>query len=277
MWGVTGTRFHSWLDLWGLTPDGEAFTTEHTASWLLPVRQGEAPAMLKLAYVPEEREGAAVMEWWAGQGAAQVLARQDEALLLERAMGPRSLIDMARTGQDETATTIICDAVAGLHAPRGAAPPSSLAPLDIWFRELEPMATKHGGVLADALKAAGILLATPQDVVVLHGDVHHGNILDFDRGWLAIDPKGLLGERGYDYANPFCNPDTEVAAAPGRLQRHVQIVSQQARIEPTRLLMWILAYAGLSAAWILGDGDPPLWDFTIARIAAAELAQTSVL
>jgi streptomycin 6-kinase len=26
------------------------------------------------------------------------------------------------------------------------------------------------------------------------------------RGWLAIDPKGLYGERGFDYANIFCNP-----------------------------------------------------------------------
>jgi streptomycin 6-kinase len=55
---------------------------------------------------------------------------------------------------------------------------------------------------------ANVLLSSPQDEVVLHGDLHHGNILDFGtRGWLAIDPKGLLGERGFDYANIFTNPD----------------------------------------------------------------------
>jgi streptomycin 6-kinase len=105
---------------------------------------------------------------------------------------------------------------------------------------------------------------------VLHGDVHHGNVLDFGaRGWLAIDPKGLIGERGFDFANIFCNPDVEIATAPGRLARQVAVVSEAARIERPRLLQWILAYAGLSAAWHLDAGDEksaqlPL---TVAEIA----------
>jgi streptomycin 6-kinase len=62
------------------------------------------------------------------------------------------------------------------------------------------------------------LLDDPRDIVALHGDIHHGNILDFgERGWLAIDPKGLIGERGFDYANNFCNPDAAIATRPGRL------------------------------------------------------------
>jgi streptomycin 6-kinase len=40
------------------------------------------------------------------------------------------------------------------------------------------------------------LLTTQREKVVLHGDMHHGNVLNFgSRGWLAIDPKGLIGER----------------------------------------------------------------------------------
>jgi streptomycin 6-kinase len=40
------------------------------------------------------------------------------------------------------------------------------------------------------------LLAKPSEVVILHGDIHRGNVLDFGpRGWLASDPKGLVGER----------------------------------------------------------------------------------
>jgi streptomycin 6-kinase len=39
------------------------------------------------------------------------------------------------------------------------------------------------------------------------------------RGWLAIDPKGLCGERGFDFVNIFCNPDFALATAPGRLVR----------------------------------------------------------
>lgn len=52
--------------------------------------------------------------------------------------------------------------------------------------------------------------------MVLHGDVHHGNVLNFGaRGWLAIDPRGLVGERAFDHANLLCNPDVATAAASG--------------------------------------------------------------
>jgi streptomycin 6-kinase len=112
---------------------------------------------------------------------------------------------------------------------------------------------------------------------VLHGDIHHGNILDFGaRGWLAIDPKRLLGERAFEYANLFCNPDTDnptrpVATLPDRFTRRVAIVTSAAGLERRRLLQWILAWAGLSAAWFLGDGVAPKTDFKIAGLAAAEL------
>lgn len=267
---VPGPSFQSWLDLWNLVPDGEAFTTPVTGSWLLPVRLADRPAILKVASAPEEIAGGALMEWWGGEGAALVLARQGEALLLERAEGVRSLAEMAWAGRDAEATAIICDVVDVLHGPRGRAPPKTLVPLDIWFRALGPAARVHGGVLAKADAAAQALLAEPRDVMPLHGDVHHGNILDFEsRGWLAIDPKGVLGERGYDYANTVCNPDIATALAPGRLERYLAQVSVRASIEPRRLLMWILAYSGLSAAWSLGDGGSV--DLSIVERAAAAL------
>ncbi len=109
----------------------------------------------------------------------------------------------------------------------------------------------------------------------MHGDIHHENVLDFGpRGWLAIDPKGLFGERSFDYGNLFCNPDIETAAAPGALARRAAIVARAAIIEPSRLLSWVLAYAGLSAAWTIGDGGDPRPALTIAEIAAAELGRS---
>lgn len=119
------------------------------------------------------------------------------------------------------------------------------------------------------------LLASERDVVPLHGDIHHGNILDFGRrGWLAIDPKPLIGDRGFDYANLFCNPEAAIAIAPGRLARQVGAVVEAAGLERLRLLKWIMAYAGLSAAWFLGDGEwePAKTPLGVADLAAAELA-----
>jgi streptomycin 6-kinase len=90
----------------------------------------------------------------------------------------------------------------------GPRPLPGLAPLSHWFRELQPAAATHGGILVRCAETAQALLAEPRDIGVLHGDLHHGNVLDFGvRGWLAIDPKGHLGERGFDFANIFSNPD----------------------------------------------------------------------
>jgi streptomycin 6-kinase len=262
--------FEPWLTRWGLTPDGAAFAS--LAGRLLPVRQAGAAAILKLSHASEEIAGGALMEWWGGDGAARVLARDGEALLLERATGAGSLAEMARGGDDDEATRILCAAGERLHAARAAPLPASLVPLQTWFRQLWPAAEAHGGLYAKSAAAARTLLAEPREVGVVHGDLHHGNVLDFGpRGWLAIDPKGLVGERSYDYPHIIMNPDVQTATAPGRLARRVQVISEAAYVEPRRLLAWIVAYAGLSASWTLGDGHDPRHALAIGEIAAAEL------
>ena len=58
----------------------------------------------------------------------------------------------------------------------------------------------------EAAAIAQRLLANPREVRPLHGDLHHENIMHGPRGWLAIDPVGLLGDPGFDAANLFYNP-----------------------------------------------------------------------
>jgi streptomycin 6-kinase len=256
---------------WRLEPDGDAFVTEF-GSRIAPVRQDGRAAMLKIAAHPEERDGAAVMAWWDGDGAAKVLGHEGDALLMERAMGEGSLSAMAKDGRDFAATLILCRVAARLHTPRRQPPPQTLKPLPMWFRALEPTAAREGGLFAKSAAAARDLLASPQDVRVLHGDLHHDNVLDFGPGgWLAIDPKGLIGERGFDYANLFYNP-WPTAADPGRLKKRLALVVEASGLEPARLLQWIIAYGGLSAAWTLESGMPdggPGRALKIVEIAAA--------
>jgi len=270
--------FEPYLDLWHLTPDGAPIVTH--SGRLLPVRRGDVAAMLKLAADEDERFGGALMEWWDGDGAARVLARDDHALLLERAQGAGSLDEMARTGRDNEATRILCAVAARLHAPRDK-PLPELVPLTHWFRDLAPGAVRHsnvrGGILARCASVAEELLAAPRETVVLHGDLHHNNVLDFGaRGWLAIDPKRLIGERAFDYANIFTNPDLDdptrpVAILPGRFERRLEVVCEASGLERQFLLRWILAWTGLSAVWYLDDGDPAAVDLFIAERAAAAL------
>lgn len=259
-----------WITRWDLTPDGAPIVTH--SSQLLPVRYRGLPAMLKVAH-GEEKDGAAILQWWGGDGAVRVYELEGDAVLMERVAGPRSLADMARLGADDEATRILCAATDMLHQPRGKPVPKAPT-LDEWFAPLAPEAAKRGGLLAQADATAGHLLATRRDVVLLHGDIHHGNILDGGaRGGLAIDPKGLLGERTFDYANILRNPDGEVALRPGRFARQATVIAEAAQVERRRLLQWVLAFCGLSAAWIYADGDHPGLDLAVAALAADELSR----
>ncbi len=271
---VSTTTFDSYLTRWDLTPDGDPITTP--SSNLLPVRRGTDPLMLKISHVEEERRGPVLMSWWNGNGAARVLESDADAALMERATGTRSLNAMAKAGEDDATTRLLCAAVARLQAPRET-PLPELIPLTRWFRDLAPAAERYGGILRLSDVIARELLADPRDEVPLHGDIHHDNILDFGpRGWLAIDPKGLYGERGFDYANIFTNPvESDLPPEPGRLARRLDIITEAAGMERERMLRWIVAWSGLSAAWIWRDGngmDPEATQaLEVARIAAGEL------
>lgn len=253
---------------WALMPEGEAIITP--TSRVYPVRYKNKPAILKITQDSEELRGGQLMAWWNGQGAAHLYAQHEHAFLMERALGKRSLVTMAKNNQDSEATLIICSVVEKLHSIKNTTPPPELTPLSRWFKALELAAAQHGGIFKQANKTALALLNTPQETVVLHGDIHHTNILNFgDHDWRAIDPKALIGERSYDYANIFCNPDAFMATLPGRLEQQAEIVATTAKIDYARLMQWILAYAGLSAAWHLEDGTNPELALAIANIALA--------
>jgi streptomycin 6-kinase len=70
----------------------------------------------------------------------------------------------------------------------------------------------------------------------------------------------LVGERFFDFANIFTNPDLSdptrpVSTLPGRLEARLKVVSETAQVAPSRMLQWVVAWTGLSAAWFIGDGD----------------------
>lgn len=240
---------------WNLVPDGAAFATN--SSILAPVRRDGEPAMLKVATVAEEVVGNAVMAWWNGRGAAAVLEYDDTALVLARSVGTRSLETMAEGDADGEATRILCGTATRLHTVTGT-PPVSLPTLADWFAELAVHARSHGGFFARADAIASGLLAHQSEAVVLHGDVHHGNVLDFGPGgWLAIDPKGIIGDRAFDFVNILCNPSRAVATRPGRLERQVGVIADAVDLDPERLLRWTIAWGALSSAWSARGNQSP--------------------
>lgn len=227
--------------------------------------------MLKVTDNPMERSGARLMMHWAGEGAAQVFALYEDALLLERASGSQSLAQMSAQGLDDEATQLICDVAIRLHAHRGVET-LSLISLARWFRPLLRATGPHSSLIGKSAEVAGALLASERESVMLHGDLHHDNILDFGTtGWRAIDPKGLSGERGYDYALLFCAPVRNQSLAAGLFDRRLEIVTAASGIDRIRLCQWILACAGLAAMRRLRCGLPPGVEMEICALAVSTL------
>lgn len=258
-----------YIEEWKLIADGESFFSY--SSLLQPVIYEGLPAMLKVPMEEDEKWGWLLMVWWNGEGAAKVLKYNKKALLLERISSQLpSLTEMVKAGRDDEASEIICAVAAQLHTPRAQAP-QELIPLTEWFKDLWPAAMKYGDVISQCAALAEELLANQQDIRVLHGDLHHENILhSAKRGWLAIDPKHLIGERTFDFANIFCNPTQEVAVDERRLKRQLKVVAKAAQLPEKQLLKWVAAWAGLSASWTLDDGDDASLAIGVAEIALRE-------
>jgi streptomycin 6-kinase len=266
------------LTKWQLVRDGDVISTPHARLWPVRLPDGSA-AMLKVSTETEERNGHRLLRWWDGDGAVRLLAHDHEAVLLERAQPGVSLRAMSIAGQDAQATALLCQTAARLHRPRGALP-EGLMDLQDWFNALLQPTIALSPLLEQCRSLASTVLAAQMEVRPLHGDLHHDNVVDGGaRGWLAIDPKRLLGDRAFDYTVLFCNPDLcgpgiHVAIQPDVFDRRVDQVSALAGLERTRLLRWIAAGAGLSAAWFLEDGSAADVDLAVADMALRRLART---
>ncbi len=177
-------------------------------------REDGSPAIVKdlkpFDDVADELRGEHFLAWRRGEGAVRLLGREDNRMLLEYA-GDRLLSQHLAEHGDDAATAIAAEVMAKLLSPSTDTPPPDLQPLHERFISLFRAAKSDRGAGRDTLyveaaATAERLLADPHDVKPLHGDLHHDNILYGPRGWLAIDPKGVLGNPGFDAANMFYNP-----------------------------------------------------------------------
>ena len=226
--------------------------------------------MLKIATHQAEIRGNAVMSWWAGGGSAPVIAVDGAAVLMARASEPGTLVAIIEQGGDDEAIRTIAEIATALHAPRNSPPPEGLPPLESWFAVLPTAVERLGGPLHASAAAAEALLATQTDRVVLHGDLHHENVLHFgESGWLAIDPKGVVGERALDYVQHVFDPDDENVPPLEVLEHRLALSAEFSGFDVARLRLWLLAWAGLEAAWWAESGGSPLPSLAVAAALAA--------
>jgi streptomycin 6-kinase len=89
--------------------------------------------------------------------------------------------------------------------------------------------------------------------VLLHGDLHHENILSAERQpWLAIDPQGVIGEPAYETGALLRNPMPDILNFPNLksvLKKRVDQLVEELALDRSRILGWGIAQAVLSAWW----------------------------
>lgn len=243
--------------LWDLKQP-ELMTETATSRVYKVTCSGQSYALKVLSEVGKKDEalGAAALKHFEGRGATRLIRSDDEAHLLEYVHGP-ALTQLVQDGQDDEANRIICEILNLLHRPyqktRG-----ELTSLRQRYKKLFHYAdTSKDPLFSLAAEVANDLLNHPLNEVVLHGDIHHENILKHSqRGWLAIDPKGLYGESTFDIANVFYNPPgfPELIANDQRILSLSKTASRLMNMDQKRILSFAFTYGCLSAVWSKEDG-----------------------
>ena len=272
------TTLNHYLAAWALS-DPRLLARTRT-SHVYTVTHGAETLVLKLLSSAETEEwrGALALRYFDGHGAVRLLRHADGAHLMEYAAGDE-LVTLVERGEDEHATRIIARVIGQLHGIPQDAPPHGLAPLDGWFGALfaKAEADRQAGSASIYVRGAALaerLLADQREARVLHGDIHHCNIRHSPRGWLAFDPKGLVGERTYDCANALCNPAMpDLVHNEARLLRNAAILADLLALDPWRVLAFTYAYACLNASrWLPLRGDDIVrWYLTVAMIIEPHL------
>jgi streptomycin 6-kinase len=97
------------------------------------------------------------------------------------------------------------------------------------------------------------LSSTIKNPRLLHGDLHHENILwAQEHGWMAIDPKGLRGELEYEVI-PFLMNNFPQQDAVTATKFRVDTFVTELNLQRDRVLSWALCFAVLSAWWSIED------------------------
>ncbi len=201
----------------------------------------------------DEAAGARYLAAHRGHGTIKVLDGDDGAVLLERIVPGAQLTTLPLAGRDDEASHIVCDVIEKLQAanvdPAGW---PGHAPQYRVFGYARAVAPLTDAIVARATATFRDLEASAPSRVLLHGDLHHENILhDATRGWLAIDPKGEAGELAYELAAPLRNPLERLAefVTPARMDRRVRIYCERLGLERRRVLGWCFARNCSAALW----------------------------
>jgi streptomycin 6-kinase len=227
------------------------------------VRADGMECVLKIGVVnPELLCEIEALRLYDGHGIVRLLAADPEQgiLLLERLRPGTPLVTVA---DDEVATAVAAQVMRQLWRP---VPPDHPFPtVANWARGMERLRREFDGgtgpfptkLVETAESLFADLLPSQAEPVLLHGDLHHWNILRATRApWLALDPKGVVGEPAYEIGAWLRNPIDRLTHWPDLKRIQARRIDQFAEVlssDRQRLVGWGIAQAVLSAWWSYED------------------------
>ena len=194
------------------------------------------------------------------------------ALLLERILPGE---DLRAIPDDQKATRIAAHLMQKLWKP---VPPEHFFPTTAdWCQGFQRYLDKHhkdGPLPSDLVEQASNLsnklLANSEKQLLLHGDLHHMNILrKEDQTWIAIDPKGIVGEPAFEVGALLLNPVPDLISWSylEEVQKQRLIILEEIlNISKKRLSDWSFVRAVLSAIWSLADGGNLKYQIKVAEV-----------
>jgi len=229
-------------------------------------RDGREVVLKVIKQPGDEWSSGEVLKAFDGNGAVRVCEHMPGAVLTERLSPGNSLVEMALNGRDVEATDILADVMQRMAARPSLISqpelPNACATLHDWAKGFERYLATADKQVPKALVEVGRdtylnLCVTQHEPRLLHGDLQHYNVLfDSDRGWLAIDPKGVVGELEYEIGavlrNPYENPELFISRP--TIERRLKQFTNKLTLNYERTLQWAFAQAVLSAIWSVEDG-----------------------
>lgn len=240
-------------------------------NYVVGCMQGNVPAVLKIGfYKPKLQYEIQALKLFAGKGCVVLLDADIErgALLLQRAV-PGTSLKTLFPEQDRQAADIASQVIKNLQCvtPRQL---NGLPHVEDWLSMLDQNWNVPQRHLEKARVLKNQLLATTTQKVLLHGDLHHENILlRDDNSWVAIDPKGVIGDPVYEVGAPMRNPIPELAEnceVKKIIQNRVNLFAESLGFDRQRIFDWAFVQVVLGACWSLEDGLDPLYFFKMADV-----------
>lgn len=216
--------------------------------------------VLKVNYPePESEQEADALRQWGGHGAVRLVADDPErrALLIERCEPGDQLWSVADEDEANLAAAEVFRRI--WRQPPPGHPYRALADLAAgWADEIPRRWRELGRPFERALleRATAFLDTAPQagaGDVLLHQDMHGGNVLRSGGGWLAIDPKPLVGDRAFDLASILRDRRPELMRDPGaarRIRHRFDLLTAELELDRELVQGWAVVHA---LAWSMDD------------------------